>query len=94
MVTVTFRTFQEFKDFIISIGKANPNVAAPNRFHTLAGNGTVAKMAHVYAGGGVTFMYNSPTGETIDPSDPWFAENKEMEYRPSVLVANITEAIS
>jgi hypothetical protein len=93
MVTIRFRSFTEFKDYILGLGKGNPNIAAPNRFHTLSGNNTVAKMAHIYAGGQIIFLYDSPTGETIPPDDPWLAANKEMEYSASVLVADIGETI-
>jgi hypothetical protein len=95
MVTIRFRSFTEFKDYIQGLGKGNPNIAAPNRFHTLSTlNGTVSKMVHIYAGGQIVFLYVSPVSETIAVDDPWLQANKEMEYQASVLVADIGESIT
>lgn len=94
MVTIRFRTFQEYKDFITGLGLANPNRAAPYRFHTIAGNNTVNKIVEVAPGGSVVFLYDSPTGETILPGDDWFKANPGMNYPMSVTVADVGEAIT
>jgi hypothetical protein len=95
MVTIRFRSFTEFKDYIQALGKGNPNIAAPNRFHTVRTlDGTIAKMAQIYAGGQITFLYTSPVSETIPADDPWLQGSKEMEYPASVLVADIGESIT
>jgi hypothetical protein len=94
LVTVKFRTFAEFIDFINNLGIGNPNRTVPYRFHTLSGNNTVNKMAEVYAGGQITFLYDSPTGETILPTDAWFEANPEYQRPASILVSDIGEAIT
>lgn len=94
MVTVKFNSFVSYKDYITNLGLHNPNRVVPYRFHSISGNGTVNKMAEIHAGGTIIFLYDSPTGETILPSDEWFSENVELNYPASVLVADVGESIT
>lgn len=90
MVTITFTTFAAYKDYITDLGVANPNRSAPYRFHSLAGNGTVDKIVEVGVGGAVVFLYDAPLGEALQPTDPWFAANTNLNYPASVLVKDIS----
>jgi hypothetical protein len=94
VVTAKFDTFQSFKDFILGLGQGNPNRTVPYRFHSMSNNNTVNKIAEVYAGGQITFLYESPTSETILQTDPWLSANPDMQRPASVLVSDIGESIA
>lgn len=94
MVTVKFATFDAYKSYITNLGIHNPNRVVPYRFHSLAGNNTVNKMAEIHAGGSIIFLYDSPTSETILPTDDWFKANEELKYPASVLIADVGESIT
>jgi len=94
MVTILFRSFQDFKDFLIARGPDNPNRAGPTRFHSLAPNGNIQKIASVFVGGQAIAMYISQPQDEIKPDDPWLAANPELQYGPSILVHDIGEAIA
>lgn len=94
MVTIKFRTFEEYKDYITNLGLANPNRAAPYRFHSMSGNNTVNKIVEISPTGNVTLLYDSPTGETIQPEDNWLKANPSLNYPASIIVADVGEAIT
>lgn len=93
MVTIKFRSFQEYKDFITNLGLTNPNRAIPYRFHSISGNNTVNKIAEI-SSSNLVFLYDSPTGETIQPDDNWLKANPSLNYPASIIVADLGEAIA
>lgn len=76
------------------MGSSGPDRPGPYRFHSIAGNNTVNKIAEVAVIGNVVLLYDSPTGETILPTDDWFKPNPSMNYPASIPVADIGEAIT
>jgi len=93
LVTIKFRSFQEYKDYILAAGQGNPN-RYPYRFHTIGANNTVAKIVEVYAGGNVVLLYVSPTNETILPTDAWLNANPDTSYPASIVVSDINETVT
>lgn len=94
MVTIRFRSFLEYKDYITNLGLVNPNRAAPYRFHSISGNNTVNKIVEIAVGGNVVLLYDSPVGETILPNDDWFKANPSLNYPASIIVDDVGEAIT
>ena len=90
MVAIRFRTLQEYKDFVYGLGLSNPNVAIPNRFHSLNSGGTaVDKLGSFYAGGQILFVYDFTGNETMLPDDPFLAADPDRNWLASVPIEEI-----
>ena len=88
MVTIEFKTFADFKNYILST-KFNPDRFKPDRYHVVDNNGTsIDEVAIIGLGGRILAKYDAGVNE-ISINDPWLQAIPDTDLEASIAVKSI-----
>lgn len=88
MVTIEFKTFEDFKNYILNI-KFNPDRFKPDRYHVMNKLGpNVDEVAIIGLGGRILAKYDAGVSE-ISANDPWLQAIPGTDLEASVEVKSI-----
>ena len=90
MVTILFKTFEDYKNVLESIN-FNPDRIRPDRFHVTSRTGKVTKLYQLGMAGKVLLEYRATMDDDIQIDDPWLEANEEKGISKSIEVRNVLD---